>query len=55
MNPNTNIESEFGFEEYIMPSNAPSTFMSKVESFDAQLYPSGTKLCCSQFFILMRK
>lgn len=44
MNPNSNIETEFGFDEYIMPSNATSTFttMSKVESFDAQLYPSGT-------------
>ncbi|CEP10168.1 hypothetical protein [Parasitella parasitica] len=34
-----NIETEFGFDEYIMPttySTAP-----KVESYDAQLYPSG--------------
>ncbi|KAI9481480.1 MAG: hypothetical protein EXX96DRAFT_566920 [Benjaminiella poitrasii] len=37
-----NIETEFSFDEYIMPTNSTVTFstMPKVESFDVQLYPS---------------
>jgi hypothetical protein len=42
---NTNIEtttaSEFGFDEYIMPTTY-STMPTKLESYDSQLYPSGT-------------
>ncbi|KAK4517520.1 60S ribosomal protein L15 [Mucor velutinosus] len=33
-----NIETEFGFDEYIMPTTYST--MPKVESYDAQLYPS---------------
>lgn len=33
------IESEFGFDEYIMPTTYST--LTKMESFDAQLYPSG--------------
>ncbi|KAI8642800.1 hypothetical protein BD408DRAFT_365971 [Parasitella parasitica] len=33
-----NIETEFGFDEYIMPTNYST--VPKVESYDAQLYPS---------------
>lgn len=33
------IESEFGFDEYIMPTTYST--VSKLEPFDAQLYPSG--------------
>jgi hypothetical protein len=35
------IESEFGFDEYIMPTTYGA--IPKLESFDAQLYPSGKK------------
>lgn len=35
--------SEFGFDEYIMPTTY-SVMPTKLESFDAQLYPSGTLL-----------
>ena len=35
-----NIETEFGFDEYIMPTTYST--IPKVESYDAQLYPSGT-------------
>lgn len=35
------IETEFGFDEYIMPTTYST--MPKLESYDAQLYPSGTK------------
>lgn len=35
-----NIETEFGFDEYIMPTTYST--MPKVGSYDAQLYPSGT-------------
>jgi len=34
-----NIETEFGFDEYIMPTTYST--MPKVGSYDAQLYPSG--------------
>ncbi|KAI8080874.1 hypothetical protein BDF21DRAFT_462553 [Thamnidium elegans] len=38
MNTNNNIETEFGFDEYIMPTTYST--MPKLESYDAQLYPS---------------
>lgn len=40
------IESEFGFDEYIMPTTYST--VPKLEPFDAQLYPSGN----SDLFIL---
>ena len=33
------MEADFGFDEYIMPTTY--TDMPKLESYDAQLYPSG--------------
>ena len=33
------FESEFGFDEYIMPTTYST--LTKMEPFDAQLYPSG--------------
>ncbi|KAG2204145.1 hypothetical protein INT47_011628 [Mucor saturninus] len=35
---NNTIETEFGFDEYIMPTTYST--MAKLESYDAQLYPS---------------
>ncbi|CAO3655557.1 unnamed protein product [Mucor hiemalis] len=37
-NNNNNIETEFGFDEYILPTTYST--MTKLESSDAQLYPS---------------
>ena len=37
---NTMETTEFGFDEYIMPTTYST--MAKLESYDAQLYPSGT-------------
>lgn len=34
------MESDFGFDEYIMPTTYADA--PKLESFDAQLYPSTT-------------
>lgn len=37
-NNNNTIETEFGFDEYILPTTYST--MTKLESYDAQLYPS---------------